>query len=42
MFTPLFIVGLAVKAYITLKARNGYGAMFIHSLGVAINTILAL
>lgn len=42
IFTPFFILGLGVEAYITLKTRNIYGAMFIHSLGVAISTTLVL
>jgi len=42
VFTPFFIFGLGVEAYITLKTRNVYGAMFIHSLGVAISTALVL
>jgi len=42
VFTPFFILGLGVEAYITLKTRNVYGAMLIHSLGVAISTTLVL
>jgi hypothetical protein len=42
VFKPLFILGLGIEAYITLKTRNIYGAMFIHSLGVAISTALVL
>jgi len=42
VFTPFFISGLCVEAYITLKTRNIYGAMLIHSLGVAISTALVL
>jgi len=41
-FTPFFILGLGVEAYITLKTRNIYGVMLIHSLGVAISTTLVL
>jgi len=42
IFTPFFILGLGVEAYVTLKTGNIYGAMFIHSLGVAITTALVL
>jgi len=41
-FTPLYITGLGVEAYITLKTRNIFGAMFIRSLGVAISTAIVL
>ena len=42
VFTPLFILGHGVEAYITFKTGNVYGAMFIRSLGVAISTALVL
>jgi len=42
VFTPLYTLGLGVEAYITLKTRNIYRAMFIRSLGVAISTLLVL
>jgi len=42
VFTPLFIIGHGVEAYITFKTGNIYEAMLIRSLGVAISTALVL
>lgn len=42
IYTPFFIAGLAIEAYITMKTHNIYGAILIHTLGVAINTILVI
>lgn len=42
IFTPFFVTGLGIEAYMTLKTGNVYGAMLTHSLGVAVNTILVM